>query len=111
MKNTFCLLIMLTCVMSLMISCSDPTEACFTYTPTIITRNTTVTFDASCSENVSFYSWNFGDGTADTTTTSFTVTHRFFSTGQYNVTLQAKRKDGVTLGKDKPISTQTITVQ
>jgi hypothetical protein len=35
----------------------------------------------------------------------------FLSAGQYNVTLQTKRKDGVAFGKDKPVTTQIITVQ
>jgi PKD repeat protein len=111
MKNIFYFLTFITCITCLAISCSKPTEACFTYTPTSATTNTNVTFNASCSDNASYFSWNFGDNTSDTTNTSMTITHKFSSTGQYIVTLIAERKDGMTLGKDKPKATQTITVQ
>jgi PKD repeat protein len=104
-------LTILICCSSLLTSCSKPTEVCFTYAPTIVTTNTKVTFDASCSDNASYFLWSFGDNTADTTTTSLTITHMFSSEGQYNVTLQVKRKDGVAFGKDKPATTQIITVQ
>lgn len=110
-KNIIFFLIVLISCGGLITSCSKPTEVCFTYAPTIITANTPVTFDASCSDNASFFIWNFGDNTSDTTTTSLTITHMFFSAGQYNVTLQTKRKDGVAFGKDKPVTTQIITVQ
>jgi PKD repeat protein len=111
MKNIFYALTILTFITSLTTSCSKPTEACFTYSPTTITTNTTVTFNASCSDNASYFYWNFGDNTADTTTTSLTITHKFNATGQYTVKLNAKRKDGMTLGKDKPKTIQIITVQ
>lgn len=111
MKNIPYLLTILTFFWSLATSCSKPTEACFTYSPKTITTNTNVSFNASCSYNASYFTWNFGDNTPDTTTTSLTITHKFSLTGPFNVTIIAKRKDGVTLGKDKPKATQVITVQ
>ncbi len=92
-------------------ACTKPTEACFTFSPTTVTPNTTVTFDASCSENAAYFDWNFGDNTVDTSVTSLTVTHKYTSVGQFTVTLNANRKDGTTLGKNHPTITQVITVQ
>ncbi|MDO8998230.1 MAG: PKD domain-containing protein [Bacteroidota bacterium] len=93
-------------------SCTKPTEGCFTYTPTTITTNTEVTFNAACSENGYSFIWNFGDGTADTTViNSLTVTHKYSSSGTYIVTMTAERKDGVSIRKGKPTMTQSLTVQ
>ena len=90
-------------------SCSKPTESCFSYSPKTITRDSIVTFDASCSGNASYFAWNFGDSTKDTTTTSLKIKHKFTKIGQFIVTLTAKRKDGVTMGKDTKAS-EMITV-
>jgi PKD repeat protein len=111
MKKILYILTILTFILSLATSCSKPTESCFTYSPATITTNTIVAFNASCSDNASYFTWNFGDNTLDTTITSLTIAHKFSSTGQFNVTLIAKRKDGMTLGKDKPKVTQVIKVQ
>lgn len=111
MKCAFYILALMSFLTGLTTSCTRPTEACFTYSPATITTNTVVEFNASCSENASTYSWNFGDNIPDTLTNSLTITHIFPAAGQYNVTLKAKRKDGMTFGKDKPESTQVITVQ
>ena len=91
-------------------SCSKPTESCFTCSQKTITRDSIVTFDASCSGNASYFAWNFGDSTKDTTTTSLKIKHKFTKTGQFIVNLVAKRKDGVTMGKDTKAS-EMITVQ
>lgn len=111
MKNILLHLTIFALITVLTTSCSKPTEACFTFSPTTISPNTTVTFNASCSQNASYFTWNFGDNSADTTTTTLTVTHKFSTVGQFEVTLNAKRKDGATLGKDKPTTKQIITVQ
>lgn len=66
----------------------------------VVTTDSIVTFDASCSGNASYFAWNFGDSTKDTTTTSLKIKHKFTKTGQFIVNLTAKRKDGVTMGKD-----------
>jgi len=90
-------------------SCSKPTESCFTCSQKTITRDSMITFDASCSGNASYFAWNFGDDTNDTTTTSLKIKHKFAKTGQFIVKLVAKRKDGVTMGKDTKAS-EMITV-
>lgn len=92
-------------------ACSKPTEACFSFSPTTVSANTTVTFNASCSENASYFDWNFGDNTPDTSVTALTVTHKFTSVGQFTITLNANRKDGVSFRKSHPTTTQTIIVQ
>ncbi len=92
-------------------SCAKPTNGCYTYSSGTITTTTLVTFDASCSEGASSYKWNFGDGTETQETNALTITHTFATAGTYTVTLNAQRKDGVTIRKEKPTFTQTIVVQ
>ena len=75
----------------------------------VVTTDSIVTFDASCSGNASYFGWNFGDSTKDTTTTSLKIKHKFNKTGQFIVNLTGKRKDGVTMGKDTRAS-EIITV-
>lgn len=115
MKNTFCILTILTFVTSFITSCTKPTEACFNYSPSDnITNSTPVTFDASCTKfGGHSYNWNFGDGTPDTTLLGVSiVTHTFSTSGTYIVTLKAGRKDGVVLKEnDKYITNRTITIQ
>ena len=91
-------------------SCSKPTESCFTYSQKVITTDSIVTFDASCSGNASYFTWNFGDSMKETTTTSLKITHKFAKTGQFIVTLSAKRKDGVSSENDTKAS-QMIRVE
>lgn len=111
MKKTAPLLLLFSLLACLTNSCSKPIEACFTCSATTVSPNTTISFNASCSENVSYFTWRFGDNSADTTTTSPVVAHTFSSPGQFNVSLVAKRKDGPDRGKDKPTATALITVQ
>lgn len=93
-------------------ACSKPMNACYTYSPaTAITTSTNIVFNVSCSENASSYRWTFGDGTIDTTNTSLTISHKYNTAGTYIVTLNAERKDGVSIKKGKPTQEQTITVQ
>ena len=100
-------------VATIFFACSKPNKGCFTFAPTTISPNQTVTFNASCSENASIFIWNFGDNSADTTTNALTITHKFSTTGQFAVTLTAKRKDGLVWNekKVKPTTTQIVTVK
>ena len=50
-----------------------------------------VTFNASCSEGVELYHWNFGDG-RDTVTKSSSVQHSFETAGTYEVTLHGTQQ-------------------
>ncbi|HDI07700.1 MAG TPA: PKD domain-containing protein, partial [Candidatus Bathyarchaeota archaeon] len=76
-----------------LVTVSLPTapEAIFTYYPTIVVANYTVTFNATESipndTTIVNYTWNFGDGTPEITETDPIVTHNFTSAGTYNVTL------------------------
>ena len=65
--------------------------------------------DKNSLANASYFAWNFGDSTKDSTTTSLKIKHKFTKTGQFIVNLVAKRKDGVTMGKDTKAS-EMITV-
>lgn len=92
-------------------NCSKPTEACFTYAPETVKPGENVTFNASCSSNASLFTWNFGDGTIDTIMADKTTSHKYASNGIYRVKLIVKRKDGVSIRKDKPEMTINVTVQ
>lgn len=109
MKNAFYILILV--INILVFACKKPSNACFTYSPTLINSRTEVSFNASCSENASYFTWSFGDNSSDTTVTAKTISHTFLTPGQFKVTLHAKRKDGISNKKGQPIITQTITVQ
>lgn len=104
----FSIISILTCCLA----CSEPTKACFTYSPTDCTTSTEIVFNAACSEQTSFYRWTFGDGSSDTTTTELTISHKYLVAGTYTVTLNALRKDYAGfVGKGKPTESQTITIQ
>lgn len=92
-------------------SCTKRENACFEYSPSNPTTTTIITFNAACSEDTYSYRWTFGDGSSDTTSTSLTINHKYNAAGIYTVTLNAERKDGVTLRKGKTKATKTITVQ
>lgn len=95
-----------------LISCNDPTIACFTFSPSsAITTATPVIFNASCSEETSYFTWNFGDGTDDILVTSPNITYQYANAGTYIVKLSAKRKDGYPPKKSKFATSQAITVQ
>lgn len=94
-------------------NCSKPSEACFDFSPNEnISTQTPVLFDASCSKNAGYYTWDFGDGTSENSILgSSTIVHTYSTSGSYQVTLTAKRKDGVTLKKDNKYSiNKTIVV-
>ena len=88
-------------------SCSTHVNGCFSYAPS--TPSTTIVFNSSCSSNLSYYNWSFGDGTPDTLTTSNTVTHKYATKGTYKVTLSGSVKDGEVTGD--PNATEVVTVQ
>jgi PKD repeat protein len=74
-------------ILILLNACKDA-EACFTYSPASPSTNTTVTFNASCSENtIGNYVWNFGDG-GDTSVSANTITHVYSAPGTYEVSLE-----------------------
>ena len=98
-------------ITALLFSCTKPQKACFDFSPANPTIATVVTLNATCSQNTYSFRWTFGDGSADSTTHSATITHQYKTSGIYSVTLNAKRKDGVTLTKGNPTETKTITVQ
>ena len=67
-------------------SLNPPLTGSFNYQPSQVFPNTTVTFSATANNGNSpyNYSWAFGDGT---TGTGQQTTHKFSTTGTYNVTL------------------------
>ena len=95
-------------------NCSKPSEACFNFSPNEnISTQIPILFDATCSKNASYYTWDFGDGTTKNSIPgTATITHSYSVNGVYEVTLIAKRKDGVTLRKNNTYSiSKTIYVQ
>jgi PKD repeat protein len=103
-------LILIWSALLLLESCVKKTEACFTYSPEAIDVNDVVTFDASCSQSASFFYWNFGDLTVDTSNNSHLINYSFDEPGVYEVNLKVIRKDGITLGKDNYSIKKTIVV-
>ncbi|MCC7125093.1 MAG: PKD domain-containing protein [Acidobacteria bacterium] len=82
----------------------------FTYSPTTVTTNQTVHFDAAPTTdrgvrcgNACSYSWSFGDGSAGT---GLTATHVYRAAGTYVVQLTATNVNGQS-GQSTP---QTVTV-
>jgi hypothetical protein len=70
-------------------SCERTIERyCFTVSNRSPKASERTTFNASCSEGIELYHWNFGDG-RDTVTKSQTVDHAFEFPGTYQVTLHA----------------------
>jgi PKD repeat protein len=67
-------------------SLNPPLTGSFNYQPSPVFPNTTVTFNATASNGTSpyTYNWTFGDGTRGS---GQQVTHKFSTTGTYNVTL------------------------
>jgi PKD repeat protein len=59
---------------------------CFTVSNRSPKASERTTFNASCSEGLDLYHWNFGDG-HDTVTKTQTVNHAFDFPGTYQVTL------------------------
>jgi len=73
----------------------SPPQASFTFPPVKKYVNTSVGFDASTSspenfgDNITGYEWDWGDGSPRNVTTSPLSSHKFTTTGTYNVTLKA----------------------
>lgn len=65
---------------------SNDLRLCFEADDMTPKANQRVKFNASCSENVDLYHWNFGDG-RDTVTRASSVEHIFTESGYYEVTL------------------------
>jgi PKD repeat protein len=80
---------------------------------TSVSTGDTVTFDASASsapsqpanDALAEFTWNFGDGSPQITTTTATYTHTFQKTGRFTVTIQAIDQQGY-----PGVTTVTITV-
>jgi PKD repeat protein len=75
-----------------------PPVANFTYSPTVPSINYVTTFDASSStplENITSYTWNFGDLNIETTTNP-TITHVYTIISDYSVTLTVTNNEGLT---------------
>ena len=94
-----------------------PPQAAFTYYPTTVYENMTVTFDASSSSAEGFndtiirYEWDFGDGTPKvikqgtyTNPPDPTVTHKYMTAGDYIVTLNVTDNEGLWSTTSKPIT-------
>jgi PKD repeat protein len=91
---------------------TDPV-ARFTVSPTPATVGATVTVDGAAStatapKTISFYQWDFGDGSAVVTTTSPTTskTHSYSATGTYTIRLTVVDSSGLTAA-----TTHTLLVQ
>lgn len=67
-------------------SCMDRVDACFTVTPTTITRGETVTF-IKCEKSSGKMVWDFGDGTVQEGKKLDEVQHVYPTPGNYSVTL------------------------
>jgi len=82
-----------------------PPIASFTFSPSNISINEEINFDASQSSDVDgeivSYQWNFGD---ENTSTGETVTHAYSVPGEYTVSLVVLDNDGV-------VSTHSKTIQ
>ncbi|NWF86495.1 PKD domain-containing protein [Candidatus Bathyarchaeota archaeon] len=86
----------------------EPPVASFTYSPSLIKVNVTVTFNASASTDpdgtIVSYDWDFGDGNMTSMPTPI-ITHIYNMTGNYTVTLNVTDNDGLS-----DILTEDITV-
>ncbi len=87
----------------------DQPNASFTATPTVFAPGGSSTFDASGSTDpegtITDYSWSFGDGDTENTSTTPSVSHPFAARGSYVVTLTVTNNYG-----QASASTQTVTV-
>lgn len=83
----------------------------FTYSPTSVTPGQTINFDATQStagvgRTLAQYTWNWGDGTANTATSAAQTTHVFVTAGTYQVILTVTDD----LGQTKATAPTSITV-
>lgn len=111
MKYRLIVLFVITLNSILFNSCSKPTEACFSYSLNKTLQDSLlIVFNASCSQNTSQFLWNFGDGSKDTIVNSPIIQYRYKTIGEYNVKLNAKSKDGVSVNKGNNSKTMNIIV-
>src|SRR6476620_6688373 len=96
----------------LIVSCSDPVEACFSVSQSNpIPVNSPVTFNCSCTTGGNGnFTWDFGDGSPKLTSTAVTVSHSYSTPGNYTIGLSVGGA-GETMRKEHPGFTQTIIVQ
>lgn len=98
--------------LELLTSCrNNRVNACFMVRESIGGITNQLEFDASCSQNATYFQWNFGDGTIITNTTSKLISHTYLSKGEYNVILEVKGKDGVSLLKNNHIIEKTVIIR
>jgi len=87
---------------------NEPPRAGFTWTPSNSSKNETITFDTSASDDpdgsLILYEWDWNnDGVYEESDTASTTTHSWAQAGNYPVTLRVTDDDGAT-------STKKITV-
>ncbi|MFO7670333.1 MAG: PKD domain-containing protein [Bacteroidales bacterium] len=99
MKNRLKILLHVVILILICTSCkkdepNDPfaPQACFTV-PTGISAGIPATFNSSCSENVTSFYWNFGDGG---TSTDVNPVHTFSEAGSFSVRLTVSDDEGGT---------------
>ncbi len=81
------LLIVITTIIVAAFGCKrEKPDSCFTTSMDQATINDSITFDLSCSENASYITWDWGDGTT-VNNRDLTTTHSYGTPGQYTVTL------------------------
>lgn len=95
-------LILVTAGLFVMSSCTKTPSACYSADKGKAAKvNEEVQFDASCSQDATTYTWDFGDGGTDS---GLNVKHKYLNTGVYTVTLKASNK------KKSETMTETITI-
>ena len=83
-------------------SCKKTPTPCFSIDKGSVAKlNEEVQFDASCSKNVSSYTWDFGDGT---TASGNPVKHKYSAVGTYAIILKEKN------GNKTASLTQNLTI-
>lgn len=67
--------------------------------PTRVAANVRTTFIAISSGNISSYKWNFGDGSAEITSSNKITEHVYGDIGEYNLIVETTRTDGYKASK------------
>ena len=94
----------------------------FTWTPNEPIINETIIFNASsstlgwCAKTQRFspivnYTWNFGDGTGNITTTNTTITHSYLHSANYTVTLKIVDMDARSATRSYIVRVLNITIK
>lgn len=92
-------------------SCTKPTKACFNIVSGELKKDSTIYFDASCSEMTHLFQWSFENGKPDTVTHEPIMKYRFTESGSYIVRLHSIRKDGIGSLKSKPDTEKQVIIQ